>query len=1094
MKLKRLLYVLGLVLSASLADAALTNSWTNSVSDFWDITSNWSLGVAPSNNQSAVLITNAATKTAFLNTITGSLPGVMTISNLFLSGPAGTVNTLSLLNSGTNTPLRILNSFSISNGGSLQIQFGAVQVDGVSGGGFFVDGGAILNNPVGRLATTNVATFVGNAGSGSLTVQGGTWLANSVNVGNLAGSQGTLTVAGGTNTLAFTLNIGSPANTTGAVWVTGGQLVVTNSSTAIANHGVAQMTVSNGTWLAGDVFIAINPSSQGTLTVAGGTVTILGQLRIADDVNTTGTVWVTGGQLTVTNNATILSGFQSAVGRMIISNGTVLVSNLVVGAFSGAQGTLTIAGGTNRLTSTLDIGSPANATGTVWLTGGQFTMTNDFTSIGASGTGQMTVSNGTWLADGTYVGRFAGSQGTLTIAGGTNTLNAFFVTGRFANATGTVWMTGGQLTVLNNVAIVGEFGTVQMMMSNGTWLARDVIVSSEAGSQGTLTIAGGTNRLSSSLTVGNLTNTTGAVWVTGGQLVVTNDFTIIGRSGVGQMTVSNGTWLAQYVEVGTTAGSQGTLTIAGGTNTLSSLLVVSQFPGATGSVWLTGGQLNVTNGSTLVGASDVGQMAVSNGTCLASIIIVGDSAGSQGTLTVAGGTNTLSSSLVIARQLNSTGTVLVTGGQLAVTNATGTGALIVSQSGRGVYTQNGGTVTVDQLVVTNGAKSVFNLNGGTLFTGASFFTNGAVLNVGAAGNSATLNFQGATHSFANSVTLGNLADSTGTVWMTANQLLMTNSQMAIGASGIGQMAVSNGTWQVSTVLLGNAVGSQGTLTVAGGTNLLSVLDVADEPDAVGTVWMTGGLLTNQTAFVGNSGLGQMTVSNGTWQSRAVTVGRGNGSQGTLTIAGGTSRVFSNLTIGNFGCTATGIVNVAGGSLFVTNAGTAVLEVRSGSVTLSSGTLTIDKLVVTNSCGHFVKSGGALSITSTNLDPNMSAVGDGIPNSWKQQYGFDPFDPNVANADPDGDGMSNLQEFLAGSNPLVDIKSIKREGNDIRVTWQAAASKTNALQRSPGSNGSYSNNFADIFTVTNNLGSVTNYVDTGGATNKPALYYRIRLVP
>jgi hypothetical protein len=35
---------------------------------------------------------------------------------------------------------------------------------------------------------------------------------------------------------------------------------------------------------------------------------------------------------------------------------------------------------------------------------------------------------------------------------------------------------------------------------------------------------------------------------------------------------------------------------------------------------------------------------------------------------------------------------------------------------------------------------------------------------------------------------------------------------------------------------------------------------------------------------------------------------------------------------------------------------------------------------------------------------------------------------------------------------------------------------------------------DIFIVTNTVGSTTNYLDSGAATNKPARYYRVRLVP
>jgi len=47
----------------------------------------------------------------------------------------------------------------------------------------------------------------------------------------------------------------------------------------------------------------------------------------------------------------------------------------------------------------------------------------------------------------------------------------------------------------------------------------------------------------------------------------------------------------------------------------------------------------------------------------------------------------------------------------------------------------------------------------------------------------------------------------------------------------------------------------------------------------------------------------------------------------------------------------------------------------------------------------------------------------------------------------------------------------------------------------GTGGGYgTNNFVAIFTVTNTVGAITNYLDVGAATNVPSLYYRVRLVP
>src|SRR5207302_1083084 len=109
--------------------------------------------------------------------------------------------------------------------------------------------------------------------------------------------------------------------------------------------------------------------------------------------------------------------------------------------------------------------------------------------------------------------------------------------------------------------------------------------------------------------------------------------------------------------------------------------------------------------------------------------------------------------------------------------------------------------------------------------------------------------------------------------------------------------------------------------------------------------------------------------------------------------------FTNLINGNFICPATvpATLTVSNGNLFVTNlAVNATLEVRSGTLTMSAGVVQIDNLVITNSCGRFIRYGGTLSITATNLYKDFSAVGDSIPNGWKQRYNLDPFDLNLGN--------------------------------------------------------------------------------------------------
>ncbi len=339
-------------------------------------------------------------------------------------------------------------------------------------------------------------------------------------------------------------------------------------------------------------------------------------------------------------------------------------------------------------------------------------------------------------------------------------------------------------------------------------------------------------------------------------------------------------------------------------------------------------------------------------------------------------------------------------------------------------------------------------------------------------------------------------------------VLVTNSVLRVdGVSGGALnldgvvLAQPAGLIVASNVVMNVGNSSGGTLTLAGGALVASNLLIATTANSTGTVWVTAGLLvvTNGVVVLGSSGVGQMTVSNGAVNAQAVTVGRNAGSQGALTIAGGTVTVSGSVILGDCATGATGNLLVSGGQLAVTSSThSAVLDVRDGTLTLMGGALNIDKLVITNLCGHFVHTGGTLIYGTVVLDPNLSAAGDGIPNGWKQQYGLDPLDPNLGSKDTDGDGMSNLQEFLTGTDPTNSassfrITSVVGTGSDVLVSWMTGIGKSNALQATAG--GSYTTNgFIDIFTVTNASGTVTNYLDVGGATNKPARYYRVRLVP
>jgi T5SS/PEP-CTERM-associated repeat protein len=805
------------------------------------------------------------------------------------------------------------------------------------------------------------------------------------------------------------------------------------------------------------------------------------------------------GNKTVTIDATTSGSYPAS---MTISNltvdanslqldnaGTSVPLHILNGLTIGSGGNLTIANSTLFVDPPLMSSDQFYVRGNVTLNSGLLLATNAFlvdTAIGGLGGASLTINGGQMLCDFLTVGKDSGSQGTLTVANGSITASHNLRVGDNAGSTGAVWITGGQMTITNYFCSIGYSGVGQMTVSNGMIQAENLSLSLFSGSSGTLTLAGGTITVSGTLTAGGV-NTPGSIWVTGGHLEATNFPTYIGYLGVGQMTVSNGSVFARQILLGTNgseSASCGTLTVSGGTitlmNSVDGLRIGSSF-NSTGVVIVTGGQIVTTNGTVLVGAAGTGQMTVSNGTATAKHVMIGAGTNSLGALTLrTGSTMNVSSNFIAAAGVGSAATVSIVGGQLVVTN----GVVGVGNTG----TMTDGTGHGQMTVSSNGI-----LLASTILLGSSASGQGelTLADGGLISGSGT-----------NGILVVNGFDQIG------GDLSWTNigSAMYCGYAHPGAYALSNGNSSCQDVYVG--YDNAGTMTIDGGAmNILSRLIVGQlgSPLSTGTVWMTGGQLTvlNNYTTIGNSGVGQMKISNGTMTAASVIVGNSS-NPGSLTVAGGTMTVLSDMTLGDCGGRMMGFVTITGGNLFVTNAAhNATLDVRSGAFIMTGGALVVDRLVMTNACGLFQRTGGTLQYSQLLLDPNLSAVGDGIPNSWKQKYGLDPFDPNLANEDSDGDGLSNLREYQLGTDPNnasspFRITAIAREGNNIRVTWTTVGSTTNFVQVTAGTaNGSYTNNFSDLspeLTIVGSTVTSTNYLDLNGAINSPSRYYRIRVLP
>lgn len=331
------------------------------------------------------------------------------------------------------------------------------------------------------------------------------------------------------------------------------------------------------------------------------------------------------------------------------------------------------------------------------------------------------------------------------------------------------------------------------------------------------------------------------------------------------------------------------------------------------------------------------------------------------------------------------GTIQVTTNHTTNDILAGTGA-----GTTGTWNQSAGTVAMSggwfRLGLAAGSTGNYNLSGGSLTTvgrqdigeaaggtgnvsvsGGTWTNNGAQLAVG--GNSAAG------------------AGGTGTLNLSGTGTIANNNELwvGVGTGSVGTMNISGGTINQAQWLAVGRSGGTGTLNMTGGTFNKTVNGGSATiigASGAGTFNQTGGLfnVSSGETWVGEQNTGAWVISGGTATLQALNVGQAGGGNGTLTLqnaasgltgalangGGAESITATTMVLGN-NATATGTVNLDGGTLAVNSvakgAGTGTFNFNGGTLRARVNTGTF----LGGLTNAFVKAGGAV------IDSNGNAI-------------------------------------------------------------------------------------------------------------------------
>ena len=668
--------------------------------------------------------------------------------------------------------------------GSYQISSGTLLVDnltvgsGSTGAGTY--GTGVFTQIGGLVDLTHSGgsgqLYIGDAAgsNGSYTMQGGSLKANDEFVGVSSSTSGTqvgqrsFIQSGGTNTTG-NLTLGNYSGATGAYTLSGGassQLSAANEY--IGSSGSGSFTQEGGVnSVSGFQILGYNSGGNGNYNLSGGSLTsayeLIGNAGTGIFNQSNGVNTITQALDVVNGAYSLTSGTLSTLSAIVGDSDTNNVSHS--GTFTQSGGLVSVTG-SDPSTPDIVLGTTTGAVGTYQISSGTLSVDNmavgsGSTGAGTYGTGQFIQSGGvvdmihSGLSGQLYVGDAAGSNGNYQLQGGSLTANSEFV-GVSSSVSG------------------AEVGQRDFVQSGGTnTITSNLTLGEYTGASGSYALSGGSNTLLTASTEYIGSAGSGNFTQDGG--VNNTSYLLLGYTspgGTGLYTMNNGSLTASYEAIGNSG--SGTFNQNGGTNTVTQALLVY----ATGVYNLNGGNLVISGTGANTGLDNGGAFNMAGGTLSGTGQKLNEGAFSgYGTIN---GPGNLVNGTVNGNTVLSTGTMTFQNGLSSVNSN------VVNNAGSSIninaITVFAGSVTNNGVITTNHTTSFFF---GPISGNGAFISDPSVIEIDGA----------------DTITdPGYISASAGDVYKFGNDVDITTQNSTQWKTSSAEMDITSGTYTSTTVL------------------------------------------------------------------------------------------------------------------------------------------------------------------------------------------------------------------------------------------------------------------------------------------------------